>query len=119
MWGLFNQISDRDAYLLQTGWAVLRHFGARLINAAASDGVSWVPHAPIVSDQLGSTANPAAPLAVFASQFEGPKEALWLVGRPLDSFLFFSSYCLLASIVMLFSRSVLVLLCASHVCKLK
>eukprot|EP01043_Picozoa_sp_COSAG02_P054727 COSAG02_NODE_6242_length_3704_cov_23.033564_5_plen_199_part_01 len=67
MWGLYNQISERDAFLLKAGWTVLRHFG-ELVSGKDTD---WLPHVPIVAapEEAGNY--------VFASQFSNKSHSLW------------------------------------------
>lgn len=67
IWGLYNQLTDRDAELLRRSATLLRWAGQRNLSHDFDD---WVPHAPEATD--GSR-------GIFASRFEKAKEALWLV----------------------------------------
>lgn len=67
VWGLYNQISERDGFLLKAGWTVLRHFG-ELVSGKDTD---WLPHVPVVAapEEAGNY--------VFASQFSNKSHSLW------------------------------------------
>ena len=78
VWGIFNKISDRDAFVLKAGWSILREYGDLV---SAVDTI-WTPHATVL------TAVTASRDTVFASQFEaGDKsQTLWLLVNRNTSF---------------------------------
>lgn len=67
IWGLYNQLTDRDAELLRRSATLLRWAGQRNLS---HDFDEWVPHAPEATD---------ASKGIFASRFEKAKEALWFL----------------------------------------
>lgn len=68
VWGLFNQISERDAFVIRAGWTILREY-KHLVSGAAT---AWTPHAPVI-------ANASTPTSVYVSQFVGQGQSLWLL----------------------------------------
>lgn len=69
VWGLYNKISERDGFLLKTGWSVLRQFG----ELVSGKDTTWLPHTPVVA------APKEAVDYIFASQFSNKSHSLWTI----------------------------------------
>lgn len=68
IWGIFNQVVERDAELLRRAALLLRWAGSMGLTQGYDDD-SWLPHSPDVKGGRG----------VFASRFQRGHNMLWLL----------------------------------------